>query len=193
MTRPLTLRIMGAALVLIALLIGLVLRENQARDAGREVRLPMEAVDPRELLTGHYVALRLTQLQAPGQACPPGSEAVMVKPGWIALTPGPTGDRVTGVGPDRASAAKLGPVQLRGKVNCWGGSREPTDRARLDLDIGVRRFHADQAQSEGFDKALSNRKVGEATAWAVVSVGEDGKARLKGVIIGGRRADLNWN
>lgn len=192
MTRSLTMRILGAAAVLVALLVGLVVRENQARAAGREVRLLMEAVDPRELLTGHFVALRLSQLQAPGQACPPGS-GTMMKPGWIALTPGPTGDRVTGVGSDRASAARFGPVQMRGKANCWGDSHDPTDRARVAIDIGVNRFHASQAQSEAFDKALRERKVGESTAWAIVSVGQDGKARLKGVIIGGKRADLSWN
>ncbi len=192
MTRTLTLRIMGAALLLVALLVGLVVRENLARNAGREVRLPMEAVDPRELLTGHYVALRLSQLQAPGQPCPPGS-GTMMKPGWVALTPSPTGDRITGVGSDRASAARFGPVQMRGKANCWGDPHDPNDRARVAIEIGVNRFHASQAQSEAFDKALRERKVGESTAWAIVSVGEDGKARLKGVIIGGRRADLGWN
>ena len=82
---------------------------------------------------------------------------------------------------------------MRGKANCWGDSHDPNDRARVAVDIGVNRFHASQAQSEAFDKALRERKVGESTAWAIVSVGEDGKARLKGVIIGGRRADLNWN
>ena len=192
MTRALTMRIMGAALVLAALLVALVVRETGARDSGREVRLPMEAVDPRDLLTGHYVALRLSQLQAPGQPCPPGS-GTMIKPGWIALTPGPAGDRVTGVGPDRATAARFGPIQMRGKANCWGDSHDPADRARVAIDVGVTRFHADQKQSESFDKALRDRKVGEATAWAVVSVGEDGRARLKGVIIGGHRADLTWN
>jgi hypothetical protein len=192
MTRSLTMRILGAALLLAALLVALVVRETQARASGREVRLPMEAVDPRELLTGHYVALRLTQLQAAGQPCPPGS-GTMLKPGWIAVTPGPAGDRVTGAGPDRATAAKFGPIQMRGAARCWGDPRDPTDRASVAIDIGVKRFHADQRQSEAFDKALRDRKVGEATAWAIVTVGGDGRARLKGVIIGGHRADLTWN
>lgn len=192
MTRSLTMRILAAGAVLVALLIALVVRETGARNAGREVRLPMEAVDPRELLTGHYVALRLTQLQAAGQPCPPGS-GTMLKPGWIAVTPGPRGDRITGAGPDRAAAAKYGPVQMKGVARCWGDSHDPTDRASVAIDIGVKRFHADQKQSEAFDKALSERKVGDATGWAIVSVGEDGKARLKGVIIGGHRVDLSWN
>ncbi|HEX5379949.1 MAG TPA: GDYXXLXY domain-containing protein [Phenylobacterium sp.] len=192
MTRSLTVRILGAAALLVALLVALVVRENHARATGREVRLPMEAVDPRDLLTGHYVALRLTQLAPAGQPCPPGS-STMEKPGWIALTPTATGDRVTGAGADRAAAAKYGPILLRGTARCFGDSSDPADRARITLDIGVDRFHADQRQSEAFDKALRDRKVGEASAWAIVSVGQDGKGRLKGVIIDGQRADLTWN
>ncbi len=192
MTRALTVRILGAAAVLVGLLVALVVRENFARSHGREVRLPMEAVDPRELLTGHYVALQLTQLQAPGQPCPPGSGAAL-KSSWIALTPTATGGRVTGVGADRAAAAKFGPIQLKGKANCWGDPREPKERARVSVDIGIRRFHASQEEAEAFDKALLNRKVGEVSAWAIVSVGEDGRGRLKGVIVGDHRADLTWN
>lgn len=192
MSRALTVRILAAAAVLVGLLVALVVSENLARTRGREVRLPMEAVDPRELLTGHYVALQLTQLQAPGQPCPPGSSSAM-KPGWIALTPSATGDRVTGVAADRAAAAKFGPIQLKGTASCWGDPRDSANPARVNLDIGVRRFHADQEAAEGFDKALRSRKVGEVSAWALVSVGEDGRARLKGVIIGHHRADMTWN
>ncbi len=61
------------------------------------------------------------------------------------------------------------------------------------MDIGIRRFHASQEEAEAFDKALLNRKVGEVSAWAIVSVGEDGRGRLKGVIVGDHRADLTWN
>lgn len=191
MTRALTMRILGAAVLLVGLLVALVVRENLARTQGREVRLPMEAVDPRALLTGHYVALQVTQLQAPGQPCPPGSGTAL-KPGWIALTPTATGERVTGVAADRAAAAKFGPIQLKGTARCWGDPREPTERARVSVDIGVRRFHASQAEAEAFDKALRDRKVGEVSAWAIVSVGEDGRGRLKGVIVGDQRADLTW-
>jgi len=192
MSRALTLRILGAAAVLASLLVALVVSENLARTRGREVRLPMEAVDPRALLTGHYVALQLTQLQAPGQPCPPGSGLAM-NPSWIAFTPTATGERVTGVAADRAAAAKFGPIQMKGTARCWGAPRDPTERARVSVDIGVRRFHASQDEAEAFDKALRNRKVGEVSAWAIVSAGEDGRGRLKGVIVGDHRANLTWN
>lgn len=188
----LRLRIGAAALLLAGLLVGLVVRETAARAAGREVKLPMEAVDPRDLLTGHYIDLQLTQAIAPGQPCPPGTEAVRNEPGWIAVGPTPTGDRVSGFAPTREAATRLGPVVMKGRLFCYVGASDSP--GRLSLDIGVRRFHADQAQSEAFDKALAERRRGEPpTAFAVVSVGADGTPRLKGVIIAGRRADLTWN
>lgn len=188
----LRLRIGAAALLLVGLLVGLVVRETAARAAGREVRLPMEAVDPRELLTGHYIDLQLTQAIPPGQSCPPGTEAVRNDPGWIALSPSPTGDRVSGFAATRPAAARLGQVTVKGRLFCYVGASDSP--GRLTLDIGVRRFHADQRQAEAFDKALAERRRGEPpSAFAIVSVGADGTPRLKGVIIAGQRADLTWN
>jgi hypothetical protein len=178
----LPIRIVAAALVLTAALVGVVLREDQARNAGREARLPMEAIDPRDLLTGHYVALQLTQVLDPLQACPPGLDGSK----WITLTPSDRGDRVTGGGQTRAEAQKLGPLVIKGGASCFGGS----PGGRIVLDIGVRRFHIAQTQALAMEKALRNRDA--QPSYAVVSVGADGKARLKGVIVGGQRADLTW-
>lgn len=189
MTYPI--RIGAAALLLAALLVGLVVRETAARAAGREVILVMQAVDPRELLTGHYAALDLTQAVAPGRPCPPGTGIASGR-GWVALTPGATDAKVTGYAKTRDAAAKLGPVVVRGQANCWAAPERDDTPGRVSLDLGIRRFHADQKQAEGIEKTLRDRKVGEETAFAVVSVGQDGKPRLKGVIIDGHRMDLSW-
>jgi hypothetical protein len=192
MNRTLTLRILGVAAVLVGLLVALVVRETQARDAGREVWLPMELVDPRDLLTGHYVALQLVQSLPTGQRCPPGTDRAMSR-GWIALAPGPKGARVAGFAVSRPGAAPFGPVLLKGRVDCSAAVVGEDRPGRISLDIGVDRFHADQQQAEALDKALRERKTGDDSAYAVISVGEDGKGRLKGVIVAGHRADLSWN
>ncbi|MBA4013406.1 MAG: hypothetical protein C0481_16190 [Phenylobacterium sp.] len=192
MIANLPLRIAAAAAVLVLLLVGVVLRENGARAAGREVLLPMEAVDPRDLLTGHYVALRLSQQLALGQPCP-RERSTFEEGGWIGLKPQAGHYRFIGVGATRQAALAGGAeLAVRGGVYC---SRTAFGNAEADvvtLDIGVDRFHADQDEAQAIEKAMRERRQGEAPAFAVVSVGDDGRARLKGVIVGGKRTDLAW-
>ncbi|MES3029703.1 MAG: GDYXXLXY domain-containing protein [Pseudomonadota bacterium] len=195
MIKLLPARILGAGLLLVVLLVGLVVYESRARTAGQEVVLAMEAVDPRNLLTGHYVSLRLTQALLPGQSCPPRTQPYS-EGGWLALGADGAQHRFVGAGPTREAAkAKGGDVLIRGGVYCSrvavgevGESREA-----VTLDIGVERFHAGQDQAQAMETALRGRRdPGAAPAFAVVSVGDDGRARLKGVILDGKRTNLDW-
>lgn len=207
--RTLALRIGIVAALLIVALIGLLVREDRARASGQEVRLAMEAVDPRSLLSGHYAALQLVQRLGDGAACPPDLEAHYGHDdSWVALAPGPDGvHRVSGAGPTREAARTHGPVVVRGQADCrqtfLAPPRSPDDepppteaRAQqtfISLDIGVDRFYADQTRAEALEAAL--RRQGDAAAppaFAIVSIGQDGRARLKGVEVGGTRTDLNW-
>lgn len=192
MMRNLPLRIAAAAAVLVLLLVGVVLRENGARAAGREVRLPMEAVDPRDLLTGHYVALRLTQQLALGQPCP-RERSTFEDGGWIGLKPDGDHYRFVGVGASRRAALGGGAeLAVRGGAYCSRSAFGTAEPDMVTLDVGVDRFHADQDEAQAIEKALRERRQGAAPAFAVVSVGDDGRARLKGVIVGGKRTDLTW-
>ena len=192
MIASLPLRIAAAAAVRVLLLVGVVLRENGARATGREALLPMEAVDPRDLLTGHYVALRLTQQLALGQPCP-RERSTFEDGGWIGLKPAGGHYRFIGVGASRQAALAGGAeLAVRGGVYCSRTAFGNTESDVVTLDIGVDRFHADQDEAQAIEKALRERRQGEAPAFAVVSVGDDGRARLKGVIVGGKRTDLTW-
>ena len=103
MIRALPWRILAAALLLTMMLIGLVISESRARAAGREILLPREAVDPRNLLTGHYSALRLTQALAPGQPCPARSWSYR-EGGWLAREDVGGPHRLVAIAPSRAAA-----------------------------------------------------------------------------------------
>ena len=187
-------RIGGAGAALAVALVGLLAWEGHARAAGREVALPIDAVDPRGLLTGHYVELALRQELA-GAGCPPGTEqAVPTGPfgegeprAWVALSDTGAGWRVAGAASNRREAARLGPVAVRGSARCYPGGD-----GTVDLDIGITRFHADQGEAEAIERALIGRRAGEAAAFALVSVGRDGRARLNGLLVGGRRVELEW-
>ena len=184
-------RILIVAAGLIAALVGLVISESRARASGREVALPMEAVDPRNLLTGHYVALRLTQRLPAGQPCPDSPSAYEAGK-WLGLTGQgrfvrTAESRQAALGGDAAQA-------VRGGVYCARMAFGDREGDAVTLDIGVDRFHADQDEAQRIERALPARRAdGSApSAFAVVSVGADGRARLKGVIVDGRRTDLTW-
>ena len=186
----LPLRILAATAGLVVVLVGLVVSENQARAGGREVSLPMEAVDPRNLLTGHYVALRLTQRLPHGQPCP-DTPTAFVAGKWLGLTPQ---GRFVRAADSRAAAAAGGALAVRGGVYCSRMAFGDQEGNAVTLDIGVDRFHADQDEAEGIEDALRARRADGSppTAFAVVSVGADGRARLKGVIVDGKRTELTW-
>lgn len=204
--RALPARIALAGLALSAALIGLVVREDRARAAGQEVRLAMEAVDPRSLLSGHYAALRLTETGAGGAPCPPGLTGAVE---WIALAPRGDHHSVAGGAMTRDEALKLGPLAVKGSAYCNDlpvapirgpdeappepeRTPEPESQPVVTLDIGIDRFYADQDEALAIEAALREAGRGGPEAFAIVSVGADGRARLKGVEIGGERTELTW-
>ncbi|MCB1982925.1 MAG: hypothetical protein KDF63_13740 [Rhodoferax sp.] len=59
--------------------------------------------------------------------------------------------------------------------------------------LGPERFHITQDDAERIDGVLREQRPGApARAFAVMSIGADGRARLKGLIVDGRRFDLDW-
>ena len=181
-------RILGAAALLVAALIGMVAMEQRARALGTRVILPMEGVDPRSLLSGHYVRLQIAQVEPTGGPCPG-------KPGqpWIALKRAGERHRAVGTGESREEALRLGEVAVRGTVHCLRThtpAGQPPRPHTTRLDVGLTRFYASQADAERIERALRGDREGRPEALAVVSVGRDGKARLAGLIVDGQRYDL---
>jgi hypothetical protein len=184
-------RIMLVAGLCAAGLIGLVVSEGAAREGGQEVLLPMEAVDPRALLSGHYVQLGITQRLAPTEACPAENDGA-----WVALRA--DGERYIAVGSatSRDNAQLLG-LPVKGSLTCSPPTPPTPDAEGLPgwvtLQLGVDRFHVNQADAERIERVLRERNVNEATpAYAIVSIGRDGRARLKGLMLDGERLELSW-
>ncbi|WGM39113.1 GDYXXLXY domain-containing protein [Caulobacter sp. NIBR1757] len=179
----------GAAVLLAGALVWLIHGEHQARAEGTEVRLALEGVDPRSLLSGHYVQLQIRQ-SVRGRTC----EAIPQPAGygrnrWVALRPSPGETVIVGETVSRDAALKLAPVAVRGDIGCWVSDR---DQSTLSLDIGLDRFHASQKEAQAIEAALRLSAAAEPTAFALVSVGRDGRARLLGLEVGGRRIMLDW-
>lgn len=177
--------------VLAAALAGLVAWEGRARAEGREVALRMEGIDPRGLLTGAHVRLQLRESLRVGEACPPGTRAdgpdETVGRGWVALRRDGAEWRVAGMAFSRADASRLGEVAVRGRASCFTAAG-----GFVDLDIGIARFHAAQDEAEAMERLLLPGRDAPSSAYALVSVGRDGRARLNGVRLEGRRVELDW-
>lgn len=185
-------RILVVAGLCAAALIGLVISEGFAREGGQEIVLPMEAVDPRALLSGHYVQLNLTDRLEPTDTCPDTGDWE-----WVALRP--EGDIYVAAGgaASRDQAQRVGPLPVKGTFTCSPPSPAlPGAEATpgwLTLDLGVDRFHINQADATRIERVLREQRPDEETrAFAVISVGRDGRARLKGLIIDGERFELSW-
>lgn len=184
-------RIVLVAATCAAALITLVLSEGATRSSGQEVLIAMEAVDPRAILSGHYVQINLTQRLTAPEQCP--AEATG---DWVALRQ--TGDRyiVAGSATSRDGAQLIG-LPVKGTFTC----NAPTPASDgveatpgwLNLDLHIDRFHTNQTDAERIERILREQRPNETTrAFAIVSIGRDGRARLKGLQIDGERLELSW-
>jgi uncharacterized membrane-anchored protein len=187
-------RIMIVAAVCALALIGVVVAEGAARAGGQEVLLPIQGVDPRALLSGHYVQIDLSETLAPSDHCPDQQEGW----DWIALRP--LGGGVYGVAGgahSRDQTEQIGPLAVKGTFTCSAptapGKTDPTgENGAIQLKIGIDRFYIDQARAEHIAEVLRQAPAAKPVAYAIFSVGTDGQARLKGLKIDGRRLELNW-
>ncbi len=190
-------RILVIAGLCAASLVGLVITEGFAREGGQEITLPMAAVDPRSLLSGHYVQLNFTQQLAPTDACPESGDWE-----WVALRPESNiqenGIYVAAGGAlSRDQAERVGPLPVKGTFTCSPPS-PPLPGAEgmpgwLTLHLGVDRFHINQTDALRIEQVLRDQRTDAATrAFAILSVGRDGRARLRALLIDGERFELSW-
>jgi len=194
-----SIRILIVAALCIAALVGLVVRESLARDSGQEVQLAMGAVDPRALLQGHYVIVALVEQLAPEAPCPVSFEqgsALAPHDTWLALAPNGDHHTVSGVAASRREAARLGALAVRGGASCFQPTTldgEPPEPALIQADLGVSRFHINQTDAQRIERVLGAPGANNSPrVYAIVSIGADGRARLKGLNVEGERLMLNW-
>lgn len=216
------LRIMIVAALCVLGLIGLVVREGYERSRpatadSRDILMQMQAVDPRALLSGHYVIVSLQNtLVLPEGVSPCASFAgVSERESWVALadlrpsvraednSPGPHLYSTVGAATTREAAQEIARqaghdgLASRGTAYCSeqadeerGGGLVSIGNVQTELR-GVQRFHAPQADAERID-ALMREQGADAQVYAIVNIGRDGRARLKGLNVNGEVIELNW-
>jgi hypothetical protein len=158
------------------------------------VLLAMQGVDPRALLSGHYVQIALSQTLAPTDHCPDEQ----MNWDWIALKP--MGGGVYGVAGgahSREQTEQIGPVSVKGRFSCSPPSPPDKDNPQglsgsVRIELGIDRFYINQHEAERIDQLVRARAGAQAQVLAIVSIGGDGQARLKGLQVEGRRLELTW-
>ena len=135
------------------------------------VWIATEPVDPRDLLSGHYVALRYRMSSADAVGCGAPSGTTV----WVRLVE--TGDTATTAdGPvplvDAAECVTERPASPRGERWIVGTVEPATGRDRITY--GIERF--DVAETSGLRDARSGSVV------ARLASGEDGTARIEALV-----------
>jgi len=138
------------------------------------VWLATQPVDPRDLLSGHYVALRyrLSSAAAAGCDTPKTRQPVTV---WVRLAE--TGETVlTDEGPvtlaDAVACVREGPPPADGAL--WMTGRIEPERRRDEIAYGIERFYV--AETSPLRDARSGQVV------AKIAVGEDGTPRIQALV-----------
>ena len=189
------LRIMIVAALCVLSLIALVVRESMARAAGTEVQMSMEAVDPRALLSGNYVTVSLREALPAGALCP--TNAAGLNNEWVALKPDGAIAHAIGGASTREDALRQAPLAAHGSLSCNDASPGffgiGATHATMVADLGIQRFYVGQAEARRIDDLLRHAdRNAPSPVNAIVSIGQDGRARLKGLSVKGERLELNW-
>lgn len=190
-------RLLAIALVMSAILAGLVARHAWLRETGQEIYLAMEPVDPRDLLLGHYVVLETglhqldtAALDGPDDGWMQGQavhvtlreteDGSMIAAGAFQEPPSPPFilGRIAYV----ASLSDLTePETLEDGSPGW--SREPipgTEREQLRVRYNLERYYAPREQAMALEAMRTENRLR-----LIVSLGPDGHAVIKGLEIDG--------
>ncbi len=197
-------RILIVAALSVLALIGLVVREGMARASGQEVMLAMAAIDPRALLQGHYVIVSLQEPVPAGVPCPRLPEAYNSWNAqdhlrrWVAIAPSGDHHSFVGAAETREEAERMGPIVAHGEATCaraatTDGSDPLQQPTTIFGSLGIERFHINQAEAQRIEALLREQTPNDPPRiFAIVSVGDDGRARLNGLMVDGERLSLNW-
>jgi uncharacterized membrane-anchored protein len=171
----------GAVALVQALVLGWMIWDRaHLLSSGREIVLEVIPVDPRSLFRGDYVTLGydITRFQIPEGAKPLKRGAVV----YVTLQKG-AGDRWQVAGWSAVPPATSGPDQivLKGRVE-YASAATPRSPGQATVSYGIETFFVPEGTGTELEKLVGEKKLN-----ALVAVGEDGTAAIKGLIVEGKR------
>jgi uncharacterized membrane-anchored protein len=193
----LLLRLLAVALVMSAILAGLVARHAWLRSSGQQIYLEMEPVDPRDVLLGHYVALRTglhqldtADLDGPDEGWARGdtvyvalieTESGTMDPAGLSHEP-PAWPFIQGrVHSVFTQLDFTEPEQPDGDPPTWRQEPIPgTERDILQVRYNLERYYAPSEQALALEAMRTEDRLR-----LIVSLADDGSAVIKGLEIDG--------
>lgn len=188
----------AAAVAQTALLIKIVYDRHTLIKTGREIVVPVLPVDPRDFLRGDYVILGYTFGQMIRSSIPGGDSIARLDredPVYVTLHPdGQKGWMPVGLSPVYPSTVAAGETVLKGRINynyndtvvagVTNGQTAQRTNSNLSVRYGIESYFVPEGTGMAIEDNVRDKKVE-----AIVAVGQDGTAALKGLIVGGERHD----
>jgi uncharacterized membrane-anchored protein len=175
----------GVAVIQSVALFNMVYQRDRILKTGKEIALPVQPLDPRDIFRGDYVTLGYgfnllrksnTETDPNFDGFSPGSTA------YVTMTPSPDGGWTQShVGSAYPSKVAPGDVVIKGSVKQVWKSENPAE-SMVNVRYGIENYFV----PEGTGRVLED-KVRAHKIEAIVAVAADGTAALKGLIVDGER------
>lgn len=172
------------ALVQTAALFKIVYDKDRLIKTGREITMPVKPIDPRDVFRGDYVILGydISTVNTSEVPTETADKFSIGSTAYVTVSPVPAGGwTVTAISPEVPKTASSADVILKGRVERVWRDQSASGRV-INLRYGIETYFV----PEGTGRALES-KVREHKIDAIVAVGSDGSAVLKGLVVDGER------
>ena len=178
----------AVALVQSAALLKMVYDRHTLIKTGREIAIPVVPVDPRDLMRGDYVTLGYPISPLRRSALPGGDRVAKLNSGaaiYVTLSPESAGGwKPVALAATYPPDVTQGDVVIKGRVqyNYGGDAANTGANDNLAVRYGIESYFVPEGTGKPIELSIRDRQVA-----AIVAVGPDGTAALKGLVIGDER------
>lgn len=147
---------------------------------GREIVLDVVPVDPRSLFRGDYVILSYHISTIDPKLVTDAPEQQHSGTVYITLAQDGTAWKAVAASRARPAAPAAGHLVLKGRARHWSWPRD--DQHPLRVAYGIESYFVPEGKGLELEKMVGEKKIR-----AIVAVGRDGTAAIKGLELDGRR------
>ena len=167
-----------------------------ALKTGKEISITARGYDPRALLLGHYVRLQpdlsgtlSTEASARvSEAFDMSDQGYRHETAWLSLTRSEDGWTIEDVSKDRPAGEMSADTALLYTPLSLSRDRAGEGNLGVEAHLDIDRFYASEAEAKDLEDKLRDG----ADVKLLLSIADNGQARLKGVSVDGVRTEISW-